>query len=234
MDSETKANPIQNKKLKPNNPKEIRRYIRKKFAYIEPLEEPGSIYAAKVHSSSQRLLNIHRITKYVKFCKCCALPSETVGAVEPYTLGDNIKDFGFPIYLYFYYMKFCIVMSVIFILFSSIPTLVFSNQYTKDLKNFCFKKFNITNDENKKRILNIYEINNDQNYRDQCYYFMNSDIENNISSIIKNNTITIDYLSFMSASHILRYRNIFVYSTKDKNFTEETQQKKSEEIFVEY
>ena len=207
-----------------NNPREKRKYIRKKFSYIEPLEEPGSIYAAKVHSSSQRLLNIHRITKYVKFCKCCSLPAETVGAVEPYTCGDNIKDFGFPIFLYFYYMKFCIIMSIIFSLLSSTPSIVFSKNYTDDLKKFCKKKFNITNIEKK------------INYEDQCYYFLSSD-NDDIYSIFneknKSDVIQIDYLSFMSASHILRYRDIFVNNTKNY-FSEEIQQKKCEEIFVEY
>ena len=44
-----------------------RRESRIKLAYIEPFEEPGTLYNAEVHGSAKRLLNIHRITKYVKF-----------------------------------------------------------------------------------------------------------------------------------------------------------------------
>ena len=58
-------------------PKVHRRIIRKKLSYIEPFDEPGTIYNAEVHQSAQRLLKVHRITKYVKFCKCCSLPQET-------------------------------------------------------------------------------------------------------------------------------------------------------------
>ena len=42
----------------------------------------------------------------------------------------------------------------------------------------------------------------------------------------------IDYLSFMSASHILRYRNIFAYNTKSEDSSEENQQDIMEKIFV--
>ena len=57
--------------------KEKRKKIHKNLSYIEPLEQPGTIYNAQVHGSAQRLLKVHRITKYVKFCKCCSLPQET-------------------------------------------------------------------------------------------------------------------------------------------------------------
>ncbi len=105
-------------------PKVHRRITRKKLAYIEPLDEPGTIYNAEVHQSAQRLLKVHRITKYVKFCKCCALPQETPSVVVPFNFCDKQLDFGLGIYLYFYYIKFCILMSIICIGLSSISTIL--------------------------------------------------------------------------------------------------------------
>ena len=67
-------------------PRETRRNVRKDFRYKEPLEEPGSIYNAEVHGSAARLLKVHRITKYVKFCRDCYLPQETPGVVVPFPL----------------------------------------------------------------------------------------------------------------------------------------------------
>ena len=229
------------------NPREQRRFSRKKVAYIEPTEEPGTIYEAKVHSSSQRLLYIHRITKYVKFCHCCALPAETVGAVEPYTCGDGVMNFGFPIYLYFYYMKFCIVMAIIISLLSSVPTIVFSTRYTNHLKDFCNREFNITETNGtsgiggifaiNKRKLHVYDIENNEKYIEECFYF-SSDAEKyddpEMQELSESDEPKIDYLSFMSASHILRYRNIFAYNTKSEDSSEENQQDIMEKIFVNY
>ena len=123
-------------------PRETRRNARKELAYIEPLEEPGTLYNAEVHGSAQRLLNIHRITKDVKFCRCCALPQETPGVVVPFNWFDNRLDFGMGIYLYFYYLKFCIVMAIICIGLSSISTIVFSKDYASDIKDYCLSQIN--------------------------------------------------------------------------------------------
>ena len=117
-------------------PKVHRRIVRKKLSYIEPLDEPGTIYNAEVHQSAQRLLKVHRITKYVKFCNCCALPQETPGVVVPFNLFDKKIDFGLGIFLYFYYIKFCIIISFICIGLSSISTIIFSQNYANDIKNY--------------------------------------------------------------------------------------------------
>ena len=117
-------------------PKVNRRITRKKLAYIEPLDEPGTIYNAEVHQSAQRLLKVHRITKYVKFCKCCALPQETPGVVVPFNFCDKQIDFGLGIYLYFYFIKFCFIMSIICIGLSSISTIVFAEEYSSEIKDY--------------------------------------------------------------------------------------------------
>ena len=130
-------------------PRETRRQARKDLAYVEPLEEPGTIYNAEVHSAAQRLLKVHRITKYVKFCRCCSLPQETPGVVVPFNWFDKQLEFGMGIYLYFYYIKFCFVMAIICIGLSSISTIVFSKGYVSDIKDYCKKyTYNLTNQTN--------------------------------------------------------------------------------------
>ena len=110
-------------------PRQTRRAARAEFRYIEPLEEPGSLYNAQVHGSAQRLLKVHRITKYVKFCRDCSLPQETPAVVIPFNWIDEQLDFGVGIYLYFYYIKFLIIMSLICVGLSSISTIVFSKSF---------------------------------------------------------------------------------------------------------
>ena len=125
--------------------KKQRREVRKKLKYIDSLEEPGTIYNAEVHGSAQRLLNILRITKYVKFCRCCALPQETPGVVIPFNITDEQLDIGIGIYLYFYYIKFCIFISFLCVGLASIATIIFSLDYTDDIEDYCHKKFDSFN-----------------------------------------------------------------------------------------
>ena len=151
-------------------PKVHRRIIRKKLSYIEPLDEPGTIYNAEVHQSAQRLLKVHRITKYVKFCKCCALPQETPGVVVPFNFCDKKLDFGLGIFLYFYYIKFCIIISFICIGLSSVATIIFSQEYANDIKNYCNK---IINEK-----VEIDLMNKNNNYKfllERCYKYIDID-----------------------------------------------------------
>ena len=180
-------------------PKENRRKIRKKLSYIESLEQPGTIYNAEVHGSAQRLLKVHRITKYVKFCKCCSLPQETPGVVVPFNFFDKKTDFGLGIYLYFYYIKFCILMSFISICLASISTIVFSQQYSSDLNQYCDSIFN--NNENLRNL--------DEDFIKDCTKFSSSNNESNSAT----NIIEVDWLISMSAHNIKNYHDIFKYSS---------------------
>ena len=126
-------------RLKDIPPREARRNARKDIHYIEQLDEPGSLYNAEVHGSAQRLLKVHRITKYVKFCRDCSLPQETPGVVVPFNWFDEQLDYGLGIYLYFYYIKFLIVMALICAGLSSVSTIVFSKDYASDIKDYCQK-----------------------------------------------------------------------------------------------
>ena len=170
-------------------PKVNRRITRKKLAYIEPLDEPGTIYNAEVHQSAQRLLKVHRITNYVKFCKCCSLPQETPGIVVPFNFCDKQLDFGLGIYLYFYYIKFIFVMSIICIGLSTVSTIVFCEQYSSDITKYCKDIIkNVNNSETLLRNLDddVFDL---KDLMENCYKYMSISDENikkyNLDIIIK-------------------------------------------------
>ena len=198
--------------------KEKRKQIHKKLAYIEPLEQPGTIYNAQVHGSAQRLLKVHRITKYVKFCKCCSLPQETPGAVVPFNFFDEQSDFGFGIYLYFYYIKLCLVISIIIIGLASISTIIFSQNYSSDLNNYCQIIF-----KNEEKLRNLEE-----NFIKDCTKFSSSNSMNETENNIYSNIIKVDWLISMSAHNIKNYHDIFKYNASD------VQEGKIEDVTLDY
>ena len=190
-------------------PKVNRRITRKKLAYLEPLDEPGTLYNAEVHQSAQRLLKVHRITKYVKFCKCCSLPQETPGVVVPFNFCDRQLDFGLGIYLYFYYIKFLFIMSIICIGLSTVSTIVFAEKYSSDIIDYCNIKINNNTD------LNYTLLNKSESFKsliEDCYKYV--DIDSNIinqynadiSSVVK-----IDWMTKMSTYNLKYYYTIFTF-----------------------
>ena len=194
-------------------PKVHRRITRKKLAYIEPLDEPGTIYNAEVHQSAQRLLKVHRITKYVKFCKCCALPQETPSVVVPFNFCDKQLDFGLGIYLYFYYIKFCILMSIIGIGLSSISTIVFSKKYSSDIENYC--KTIINNGTNTTIDVNITEEQERKQFKDlleNCYKYIDIDsgLLNKFNAKV-DNIVKVDWMTKMSTYNLKYYYKVFKY-----------------------
>ena len=205
-------------------PRETRRKARKELAYVEPLEEPGTIYNAEVHSAAQRLLKVHRITKYVKFCRCCSLPQETPGVVVPFNLFDNQMDFGIGIYLYFYYIKFCFVMAIICIGLSSISTIVFSKSYVSDIKDYCKKNtYNITNStvSNSTNSTNSNSTSSTLRLLSSDYTYSN--LTNSCSKYIDyddktdDDAFKADWLSDMSSYNLISYYDVFKYkATKDQ------------------
>ena len=198
------------------NPKAYRRKIRKKLQYFDPLDEPGTIYNAEVHQSAQRLLKVKRITKYVKFCKCCSLPQETPGVVEPFNYFDDSKGLGLGIYLYFYYIKFCIIMSIMCIGLSSISTIVFSKQYSSDIKNYCNSTIKEVTNETVVLDKNTYNFHD---LLDDCNKFV--DIDENILNDYKINVsdaIKFDWMNKMSSYNLKYYYNVFKYGADPKKY----------------
>ena len=198
-------------------PREKRRNARKNLEYIEPLEEPGTLYNAEVHGAAQRLLKVHRITKYVKFCRCCSLPQETPSVVVPFNWFDEQLDFGIGIYLYFYYIKFCIIMSIICIGLSSISTIVFTKDYVSDIKNYCQKyTLNGTLFNSTESLYNTsveeggYSLSN---LIDDCKKYMdygNTNVTNDDEAFEE------DWLSDMSTYNLRTYYDIFKYKATKK------------------
>ena len=201
-------------------PREKRRNARKALSYIEPLEEPGTIYNAEVHGAAQRLLKVHRITKYVKFCRCCSLPQETPSVVVPFNCFDSHLDFGIGIYLYFYYIRFLFIMAIICIGLSSISTIVFTKSYVSDIEDYCRKKVDpssyLTNktDLTDEANLLLRSLENTYSYADlveDCSKYVNTNSSN------KNDVFKSDWLSDMSTYNLDSYYNIFKYeATKDQ------------------
>ena len=197
--------------------KSLRRENRKKLEYIEPFEEPGTIYNAEVHGSAQRLLNVHRITKYVKFCRCCSLPQETPGAVVPFNFFDDQLDIGIGIYFYFYYIKFCIFISIICIGLSSISTIIFSKSYANDIRDYCHYKFDSLNNtinisksffnysENCNFVSSLRKLEN-ENVLQSCQKYLNSTYRDDSGESIKS-----DWLSDMSSYNLKSYYDVFKY-----------------------
>ena len=195
-------------------PKVHRRIIRKKLSYIEPLDEPGTIYNAEVHQSAQRLLKVHRITKYVKFCKCCALPQETPGVVVPFNFCDKKLDFGLGIFLYFYYIKFCLIISFICIGLSSIATIIFSQEYANDIRSYCNKIITLKSE--------IDLENKNKDYKtllERCYKYIEIDEElleeynADVDDIIK-----LDWMNKMSTYNIKFYYTVFKYGAEESQY----------------
>ena len=200
-------------------PKVNRRITRKKLAYIEPLDEPGTIYNAEVHQSAQRLLKVHRITNYVKFCKCCSLPQETPGIVVPFNFCDKQLDFGLGIYLYFYYIKFIFVMSIICIGLSTVSTIVFCEQYSSDITKYCKDIIkNVNNSETLLRNLDddVFDL---KDLMENCYKYMSISDENikkynlDISNIIK-----LDWMNKMSTYNLKYYYQVFKYNAAKEQY----------------
>ena len=206
--------------LKTNLPREKRRIIRKKLSYIEPLEQPGTIYNAEVHGSAQRLLKVHRLTSYVKFCKCCCLPQETPGVVVPFNLSDKQLDFGLGIYLYFYYIKLCLIISIICIGLASVSTIIVSQDYSLELNNYCDLVFN------ESRLRNL-DVNDD--FKKACTKFSSTSEGNETDKEIYSNIIQIDWLISMSAHNVKNYYDVFKY-----NITQENKEDKIVEITLDY
>ena len=175
-----------------NNSDGINNQIKKRHKieeFDEPLEHPGKIFLAEIHGSAQRLLKIRKLSKYIRFCKCCLLPSETTGIVSPYSCLDNKRDFGLGIYLYFQFIKFCILISFIGLCLASIPTMVFSIRYSKDLTEHCNLYY-----ISKKNRYNIGNINN--TVKNEFFYTSNyyclKYLKSNEDENYKNNNTIID------------------------------------------
>ena len=177
--------------------------------FDEPLEHPGKIFLAEIHGSAQRLLKIRKLSKYIRFCKCCLLPSETTGVVIPYSCLDNKRDFGLGIFLYFQFIKFCILIAFICSCLAAIPTMVFSIRYSNDLTEHCDKYYKQKNNYDENNITNNDLNNYFYTHNEYCLKYLTSDNDKNNSFINLEKIISNDWVLIMSADNIKNYYEIF-------------------------
>ena len=187
----------------------IQRHKSAKFEeFDEPLAQPGKIFLAEIHGSAQRLLKIKKLSKYIRFCKCCLLPSETPGVVMPYTCLDSREDYGIGIQLYFFYIKFCIVITFIGLCLSSIPSMIFSSRYCSDLEKHCKLYYNDLNntDHSNRSDNNIYPelITSDEHCIKYLSMDQNSEVQVDLADVVKS-----DWIVKFSADNTINYYYIF-------------------------
>ena len=113
------------------------------------LDDLGKIEEAKKHRSANRPL--HKIKDFnsnVNFCRCCNLPCEEKGIIEPFKFCDNIDNFaecGLGVSLYFYFFQFASVVIFVGICVLAISMMVFNHHYTKGINRVCnnnYRKLN--------------------------------------------------------------------------------------------
>ena len=139
------------------------------------LDDLGKIEEAKKHRSANRPL--HKIKEFnsnVNFCRCCNLPCEEKGIIEPFNYCDDIDKFsecGLGVSLYFYFFHFSIVILFIGIFVLSISMMIFNHHYTKGINRVCNNNYNKLKDNDivfcegfitiANESLNLYERFND-------------------------------------------------------------------------
>ena len=119
------------------------------------LDDLGKIENAEKHRSANRPLHkLNELTDYVNFCRCCSLPCEEKGILEPYKFCDDIDKFsecGLGVTLYFYFFKFMALIVFMGICILAISMMVFNLSYTDGINDVCndfyrdIKLFNETN-----------------------------------------------------------------------------------------
>ena len=205
-----------------NNNQIQKEYEEKIEEFEEPLAQPGKLFLAEIHGSAQRFLKIKRISKYIRFCKCCLLPSETPGAVIPFTCLDKKEDFGIGIQLYFFYIYFCMVICFTALFLCSIPSMVFSKRYYDDLVEYCdnyyIVSFLIEEGINNTLLINNTKLitNNTLCIRYLSFLKWLHDLFSDDNSLIKT-----DWISKFSVNNIENYYNIFEEKIEDTNIITE-------------
>ena len=105
------------------------------------LDDEGKIEEAKKHRSANRPLHkIKELNSNVNFCRCCNLPCEEKGIIEPFKFCDDIDNFaecGLGVSLYFYFLRFSIVVVFIGIFILGVSMMIFNHHYTKGINRVC-------------------------------------------------------------------------------------------------
>ena len=115
--------------------------VRDKIDENYSLYNLGKIEKAKIHGLAYRPLHkLNEFNNEIKFCRCCNLPCEKKGIIEPFKLCDDIDEFseyGLGICLYFYFFQFVIFISFFGICSIGLFICFFNYSYTEGLNIIC-------------------------------------------------------------------------------------------------
>ena len=141
------------------------------------LDDLGKIENAKKHRSANRPLHkIKEFTNYVNFCRCCNLPCEKEGIIEPFKCCEDIDQFsecGLGITLFFYFFQFMTLIVFIGIIIISISMIIFNHIFTGEIDTICknfTKEKNSIEDCNKYFTLEKYNYNYESSENGKNYY----------------------------------------------------------------
>ena len=194
---EVQSHGSNNVQEKDNNTKKRKKGLKTdmKSKEVEVAEEPfniysrGKVYYAKIHGSATRpkrdmLKDLTEEEESQHICQCCGLPEEIKGKFEYFKTTDNPDDFsscGQGVVLYYDYLKFVIMISLIASVGISLFNIYFSNQYytelTKVCNNFYHEEYVADRNSQDLTFLDITE---------KCNFYMTDsdpDIDKNISQI---------------------------------------------------
>ena len=184
----------------------VSQQIREEFSLLRL----GKIEWAKEHSSANRPMHkINEFTKSTKFCSCCNLPCETPGIIERFPCSEDTENFyvcGKAVPLYFYFIKYCILILIIVSFVITIPITIFNNFNLNDIENYCYNikngKIFLENEEKRNTTFDICSKYLERNYSQITNFFawMSKATSNNTISDYKkllynnqNDTIFINY-----------------------------------------
>ena len=110
--------------------------------FLNFLDNEGNIELGKKHALACKayLIDNDKLNDDTDFCDCCNLPLPDGDAVKEYPLDCEIEEFsslGVGVYLYFFYMKFLMLIFLIVFIVCGIPFIYTVNSYASDLEAYC-------------------------------------------------------------------------------------------------
>ena len=134
---------------------------------------PGNVKYAELHSSANKpLRQLNPINSTVQVCPCCNSYLATKGILEPYSMCDKPDDFsncGQGVVLYYAFLKYIIMVSVIISIGTSAFNAYLSNSYYNELTEVCNNVYRTqikgtTGNENIYPACNLYYTEADKDF----------------------------------------------------------------------
>jgi hypothetical protein len=219
----------ENKKLKQKNKFEK---LATRNEFFDFLEQAGKVEHASKHLLAQRVYKVtDDIDSNIKFdiCLCCGLILPYPGYVEEFPLNtplEEMKQLGIGIYLYFFYMKFLMIVMTAVIGMYSVIEIIQSYNYYSEVTNYCSLsnnntlKFgcidyaNKTTDYLYRYSSASFEIFDSYNYNLSVYYYNNYLNYTNIKNI---QYVDLSFLNFLLMTAIMLIN--FIFCTLAYNLT---------------